>query len=311
MEAVRCESCGLKALVAASTCPHCGHFLDIRNSFGELLPLVYCTTCDVSYPARDGACRWCGSKPEKVNIRPHIWKGVGALVFIGMATAAFLTRDRPDASPGRSTVSDSGATLVNAPAPAVGDQRGVVTAAPIDSGATLGAATPGAAITDTLAPRVAVSDSLPAVRTLVMDTAQQVLATSPLASDNAPAALSAPAPDNAALAPSPPPEPPRAVVAESKPKAVAPPRKAAARTPPPRRAVGWSNAVARSWVTVRAAPSRSARLLGSVGPDTHVQIGEVRGDWRRIRLRGMSGWVERGRFAPRRVASTSRRTAPY
>ena len=93
MLAVRCEACGLKALVAASQCPHCGHLLDIRDSFGELLPLVHCTTCDASYLRRDGACRWCGSTPEKVNFRPHIWKGVGALAFAGMAVGAWFTRD--------------------------------------------------------------------------------------------------------------------------------------------------------------------------------------------------------------------------
>jgi hypothetical protein len=320
MQAVRCEACGLKALVAASTCPHCGHLLDIRNSFGELLPLIYCTTCDVSYPARDGACRWCGSKPEKLNLRPYLWKGVGALAFVGMATAAFLTKDRaePPARRASASLDSAGAPPPAAPVAAPVEAPRAVVLVPSDSAGTQHASEPTPRTDDTAALRIAVTDAGEGIRpfagapiekspvasppTLAND--NTATGSAPLASDSATVAAALPAPG--------PTEPPRSVLAESKPKAkaTAPPRTTLARKPPPRRAVGWSNAVVRSWATVRAAPSRSARLVGSVGPDTHVQIGEVRGDWRRIRLRGMVGWVEDGRFAPRRVA-TQRRAAPF
>ena len=105
--------------------------------------------------------------------------------------------------------------------------------------------------------------------------------------------------------------PPRATapVRPSAPVAAAP-TKPAVRKPAPRRSARWTSAVVVSWVTVRAAPSRNARLVGSVGPDSRVQLGEVRGNWRHIRMRGITGWVKDGRFAaPRRVA-TKRRAAP-
>jgi hypothetical protein len=313
MQAVRCEACGLKALVAASTCPHCGHLLDIRNSFGELLPLVYCTTCDVSYPARDGACRWCGSKPEKVNLRPHIWKGVGALVFVGMATAAFLTREDNGTPAARVVAADSGAgAVVQERLSSVVSGQSIAAAAPIDSSGTVGAIAPSD-VDDTTALRIAITDTATGIRPFAADSPPP-LATSALTAVDSPSnPPSAAAPDSAVSDASVIADRPRAVIAEDKPKPklAAPPRNTVARKAPPRRAVGWSNAVARSWATVRAAPSRSSRLLGSVGPDTHVQIGEVRGHWRRIRLRGMTGWVERGQFTPRRVVATQRRAAPY
>jgi SH3-like domain-containing protein len=55
-------------------------------------------------------------------------------------------------------------------------------------------------------------------------------------------------------------------------------------------------ATVRNWVIVRAAASRSSRVVASIGPDTRVQLGEARGDWMRIRMKGITGWVERSRF---------------
>jgi hypothetical protein len=37
--------------------------------------------------------------------------------------------------------------------------------------------------------------------------------------------------------------------------------------------------------------------------------GESRGDWRRIRMRGLTGWVKDGRFAPPRRTTGKRRAA--
>jgi SH3-like domain-containing protein len=56
---------------------------------------------------------------------------------------------------------------------------------------------------------------------------------------------------------------------------------------------------------VRADANGRARIIGSVGPDTRVQLGESRGGWRRIKARGLAGWVDgRASFvrapAPRR-----------
>jgi SH3-like domain-containing protein len=45
---------------------------------------------------------------------------------------------------------------------------------------------------------------------------------------------------------------------------------------------------------IRAGPSKQARLVASIGPNSRVQLGESSGTWRRIRARGVSGWVEPG-----------------
>jgi hypothetical protein len=209
--------------------------------------------------------------------------------------------------------SGAGAVVQERSSVVVGDQATAPAAAATDSSGAVGAIAPASDVDDTAALRIAITDTAAGIRPFDADSP------APLATLAAPAAGSPAnppptlAPDNAVSDASASADRPRAVVAENKPKpkVVAPPRNTVARKAPPRRAAGWSNAVARSWSTVRAAPSRSARLLGSVGPDTHVQIGEVRGPWRRIRLRGMTGWVERGQFTPRRVVATQRRAAPY
>jgi SH3-like domain-containing protein len=45
---------------------------------------------------------------------------------------------------------------------------------------------------------------------------------------------------------------------------------------------------------VRADASRGSRIIASIGPDSRVQLGESRGGWRRIKARGIAGWVESG-----------------
>jgi len=58
----------------------------------------------------------------------------------------------------------------------------------------------------------------------------------------------------------------------------------------------WVRATARRWVTVRAAATPNSRIVASIGPDTRVQLGEARGDWRRIRTKGITGWIPRSQF---------------
>ena len=80
------------------------------------------------------------------------------------------------------------------------------------------------------------------------------------------------------------------------PRKVAPaPRTTAAAKPPAatsRRSTGWVNSVSRGWAVVRASANGRARIIGSVGPDTRVQLGETRGGFRRIKARGLAGWVD-------------------
>ena len=85
MRSVRCDVCGTKALMAASKCPKCSNPLAVRDGFGDLLPMAHCPTCDSDYPASAGACKWCGTPPEKTPIGPYVWKGVGIAAFLSNA----------------------------------------------------------------------------------------------------------------------------------------------------------------------------------------------------------------------------------
>jgi SH3-like domain-containing protein len=52
------------------------------------------------------------------------------------------------------------------------------------------------------------------------------------------------------------------------------------------------SATVRGWVRVRSGASHDARTVAMIGPDTRLQVGEVRGSWIRIRSAGATGWVE-------------------
>jgi hypothetical protein len=67
----------------------------------------------------------------------------------------------------------------------------------------------------------------------------------------------------------------------------------------------WVNLVAKNWIIVRSSASQDAHIVASVGPESHVQLGEVRGSWRRLRSRDILGWVDlrRATFAEARGSS--------
>ena len=91
--------------------------------------------------------------------------------------------------------------------------------------------------------------------------------------------------------------PSRAVAA-----AKAPPKKLAKAAPTASKTVArksssrWVTSVSRNWVIVRASASPGSRILASVGPNTRVQLGESKGGWRRIKTKGLAGWVEHRLF---------------
>jgi hypothetical protein len=70
----------------------------------------------------------------------------------------------------------------------------------------------------------------------------------------------------------------------------------------------WVNLVAKNWIIVRTSASQDAHIVASVGPESRVQLGEVRGSWRRLRSRDIFGWVDlrRSTFAEARGSSRAR-----
>ena len=338
MRSVRCDVCGTKALVAASTCPKCGHGFENRDGFGELLPLAHCTSCDSYYPHSVGGCRWCGTKPERSPIGPlgpYIWKGFGGLVLASLAIGAWLVKNEAPSPPKpapRTFVAD---TLPTNQPKAESFGRKIAVAQPDTAIAEPLDSTVVAGVDSTRDTAIALStvDTMPAVSTPVVAPQRVAMqsAGTVVDSDSMPSTVDTPA--------HPPPEPvtarpagkaaPRTVAKTPKPAAssapVAPkPRaasrsttrppasksasraiaKAPSRTTTPRAAPApkstaraktrgaWVTSVARNWAIVRSNPTRQSRIIASIGPNTRVQLGETRGDWRRIRAKGLSGWVE-------------------
>jgi Bacterial SH3 domain len=266
MRSVRCDACGTKALMAASQCPKCGHLFEVRDGFGALRPLAYCSSCDSYYPESVGSCRWCGTTPAPAPNHPYIWKRAGVVALIVLAGLGWLMRDsRPKAGAGARTaklptpeltyVGDSAATQTEVTA-ADSSRSRVTTASegnvePVEPVAEPSSESPSAGARDPVAPqataRGASARAIPGTQT--------------------------------------------------------------AKSSKPRRSARWVNSVARSWIIVRAQARRDARIVASIGPDSRVQLGESRGAWRRIRARGITGWVEEARSsfaAANRSTSASR-----
>jgi hypothetical protein len=227
MRSVRCDACGTKALMAASQCPKCGHLFEVRDGFGDTLPLAHCPSCDSFYPATAGSCKWCRTTliPEKARKGDSSrlrWVAAGA--FAVAVALGLLARD---------------------PGPRAGARPRV----------------PDSAKSNSAAPAAHVDSVAPAAPIAVVDTTSR--------SDIA--------------------APPKEIVTDV---STAAPSAAPIRTSEPRRASPWVTMMARQWVTVRAGAQGSAHIVASVGPNARVQLGETRGAWRRIKSRGIAGWVE-------------------
>jgi hypothetical protein len=246
MRSVRCDACGAKAMTAAAKCPKCSHLLDLRDGFGELLPLAYCSSCDSYYPERLGECKWCHTKPERPPIGPKIWRGVGAglaavlggLWLIGNLTSSDTKRPRSKTNPStvaRSQSADSTTDSVKQSTP-----TSVVASASEDS-------TP---------PMTTSAPSAPIVLPQAVAPANEPAMAQPAASL------------------------PRTVKSNGKVE------------PAARRSSRWDRSVSRDWVIVRRGASKSSKIVASIGPNSRVELGESRGTWRRLKTKGVAGWVE-------------------
>ena len=337
MRSVRCDVCGTKALVAASTCPKCGHGFENRDGFGELLPLAHCTSCDSYYPHSVGGCRWCGTKPERSPIGPlgpYIWKGFGGLVLASLAIGAWLAKNEtpsPPKPPPRTFVADTLPTnqpksesfgrkiaLARPDSATAGTVDSTVVTVADSTGDTAIAlstvdTTPTVSTPVVVPQRVAMqsagtvvqNDSVPSAVDTPAALPPEPMTASPVekaaprtvAKTPRPAAPRAPVPTRTRTVP---PPTARAPTSKSTPRTIAkaPPRATTTRAAPAPKSTaraktrGWVTSVARNWAVVRSNPTRQSRIIASIGPNTRVQLGETRGDWRQIRAKGLSGWVE-------------------
>ena len=339
MRSVRCDSCGTKALMAASKCPKCAHGLEVRDGFGELLPLSHCSTCDSYYPVTAGACKWCGTQPARAPIGPNIWKGAGVVAFVAMAWGAWLVHDDPPAEvsaarmesilkPDSSAATDSVISAGSlASASVAADSSTAPDTTPVVAVLTDSLSQPDSTIVASVDTTITPVDSAPTV-VVVADSAPgepeppPVIEPTPVALPPAPTPAPrvrvparsverapvrapartlarAPAPTRSRAATKPP-----KVASASKPAArstakpgAKPGAKSVAKAPAKSRTRSvWVSTVARNWVVVRADARRTARVIASIGPNTRVQLGESRGGWRRIRAKGLAGWVEHRSF---------------
>jgi hypothetical protein len=249
-------------MTAAAQCPKCGHGFELRDGFGELLPLAYCSSCASYYRASLGECRWCGTKPERAPIGPHVWKGIGAAALVALVGTAWLLRS---AEPPDTTSIRAKAAMKSHSAPLPRDTT---------------AQTPTTAIDDTVASPTMIASADTITRDSVVPATTPGEVTTATTPRELPAASKTPATTPAIRA-----------SAASKP-AVQSMTSAAPASAKSRRSARWVSSISRDWVVVRADASKRSRLVASIGPNSRVQLGESRGDWRRIRAKGLAGWVE-------------------
>jgi hypothetical protein len=286
MRSVRCDVCGAKALVAASQCPKCSHLFDVRDGFGELLPLAYCSSCESYYPAHLGSCKWCGTMPESEPHAPLIWKraAIGGLVAIAWF-GGFLMLREPRRKPSHTKTAARAQPKPSATKDsviAIGEWVPVDSTPPADPVMGDGGVSAGAAIVP-----VAARSEVPAAATPTVPTVTAPDVIVPQGGTHAFPRSSAPlAPYETSY---PPPPTPSVPSAKGKMRPVSP----------------WVASVAHSWVIVRTDASQDSRIVASVGPDSRVMLGEARGSWRRLRARDIIGWVDlrRSSFTVARGAS--------
>ena len=336
MRSVRCDVCGTKALMAASKCPKCGHQFSVRDGFGDMLPLSHCSTCDSDYPASIGSCKWCGTTPQRAPVAPHIWKGVGIVAFVGMAWGAWMVHDdkptqaaatsqlqgllKPDSSAISSDSARPTETLASEKTVDRDTSTSVVLADTLAQPMLAGIVPSSDSITSVQsAGAIAEPEPAPAVDTTrVVPVARETVAREPVREtaresvrEPVPAPARVRAPARKAV------RPPAAASSRATPRGVvrppatakAPPRVAVAPKTSPRSrksASRWTSTIARNWVIVRADPNKKSRIVASIGPNTRVQLGEARGEWRRIKTKGLAGWVEHRLLLARTSLAPSR-----
>lgn len=266
MRFTRCDACGAKALMAASQCPKCSHWLGLRDDQGETVPLARCRSCQCYYPRKQGGCKWCGTPQRASRASALVWGGLSVVLIAGVAWGATRAFGESKSS-------------LESPAPARTSAIASSAATPAD--------TPHP---DPIPPPVPSPMSLPVTPASAVPTST--------ATPAAPVP-NVPAPDARPL-----PQQPTPLVSVSQ-ASVSQASVSQNRLAPPDaepsvdtvRPMPGDEGTARTWVNVRAATGKAAEVLGVLTPDTRVRFGEARGAWIQIKTASLSGWVDRRLFS--------------
>lgn len=87
---LRCETCGAKALSAASTCPRCAAEFDLHDARGQRVTLKSCSGCGIMH-RKDRSCHWCGELKQSVLRSPSTWRsatGIAAVALVAVGSWA-------------------------------------------------------------------------------------------------------------------------------------------------------------------------------------------------------------------------------
>jgi hypothetical protein len=290
MRSVRCDVCGTKALMAASQCPKCSHLFEVRDGFGELLPLAFCTSCRSYYPAHVGSCKWCGTIPEPVRQKPIPWMHITIGGLIATAwLGGVLLRDPQGKTHARNTA-QARARSQSKTAGADDSLLQVVASTPTD---TFVASQTIASAASVESPPPASIPDVPTAMPPDPVVLQGVRQPAAHPHHQSGPQLTAPFPPHSA-----------AVPRSFEPAAPPPPAGPGVLRSKSRAGASWVSLVAKNWVVVRTGARKDAPIVASVGPDSRVQLGETRGTWRRIRSRDIVGWVDLRRSSFAEVRST-------
>jgi hypothetical protein len=258
-------------MTAAAQCPTCSHHFDLRDGRGELFPLAYCSSCQSYYRATLGECRWCHTKPERAPIGPHVWKGVGVAALVALVITARLLQDDGSLEPAIQHAKTANAKSTPMPADTVLART--------------------VAMHDTATSRPAIANADSTVRDSIRSDS---IRADNIRSDSIRQESTTRVATTSVIAP--PPAPP--AIARTVPAASPKPAAQLATKPAPtaasksRRPARWVSSISQDWVVVRADANKRSRLVASLGPNSRVLLGETRGNWRRIRAKGVAGWVE-------------------
>lgn len=94
MAYLRCESCGSKALSAASQCPRCAAPFDLTDARGFRAPLKKCGGCGIMH-RQDRNCHWCGARSVPAWRSARVLSSAAAVALVSLVGFGSYTYREP------------------------------------------------------------------------------------------------------------------------------------------------------------------------------------------------------------------------